>query len=714
MAKQQKLTTPGSSNGDPLRLAKVSHLVETLRTDPRKRAQLGQYFTTDRTATFMASLFAVSTDPVRLLDAGAGFGALSAAFVTNACACRLRPSSLHITAIEVDAGLLPFLRNTLDTCAQRCSDAAIAFTYTIVHRDFIDYATEQLAQGRPLIPSQPYNRAILNPPYGKIGSQSAHRQMLRAIGIETSNLYSAFVAIAVELLEGGGELVAITPRSFCNGPYFRPFRQMFLRSMALRHIHIYTSRDAAFRSDSVLQENVIYHAIKGGVRDQVQISASKGDSTIDLSRNDHLTRFDFTSLDHQGSGADSDDRAHPDDTTVRTVAYHQVVDPADPNQFIQIPTSDFDQVVVDRMKLFQYTLDDLGISVSTGRVVDFRAKAYLRDWPGDDTSPLIYPGHLKDTRIRWPQIGGKKPNALVVCAETQNLLLPTGIYVLVKRFTAKEEARRVVAAIYDLGPAQAATVAFENHLNVYHAENAGISSDLAHGLAIYLNSSTVDAYFRILNGHTQVNATDLRILGYPSRAQLEQIGRKVRDLKLTQTEIDRLLYMEFPSIVHIHAVDPFQAQSRVREALAILKDLRLPHSHQNERSALTLLALLDLRPDVPWRKAKRPKMGIAPLMDYMSDFYGKQYAPTTSDAVRRLTIPKFAEAGLVVLNPNNVSRPANSPHTCYQISPKALNLLRTYGTPLWASNLSSFVTGADARKPLQLDGDSHNGERITG
>ena len=65
-----------------------------------------------------------------------------------------------------------------------------------------------------------FNCAILNPPYAKIATSSHWRVALRTLGIETSNLYTAFVALAVQQLGMGGQLVAITPRSFFNGSYF--------------------------------------------------------------------------------------------------------------------------------------------------------------------------------------------------------------------------------------------------------------------------------------------------------------------------------------------------------------------------------------------------------------------------------------------------------------------------------------------------------------
>ena len=123
------------------------------------------------------------------------------------------------------------------------------------------------------------------------------------------------------------------------------------------------------------------------------------------------------------------------------------------------------------------------------------------------------------------------------------MLVPRGIYVLVKRFSSKEERRRIVACIYDPERVPAKRVAFENHLNYFHNRGHGLPMTLAKGLAAFLNSTLVDSYFRRFSGHTQVNAADLRKLNYPTRSELERLGTK-SEFTMTQKELDRLFEME--------------------------------------------------------------------------------------------------------------------------------------------------------------------------
>jgi len=126
------------------------------------------------------------------------------------------------------------------------------------------------------------------------------------------------------------------------------------------------------------------------------------------------------------------------------------------------------------------------------------------------------------------------------------------------------------------------------------------------------------------------------------------------------------------------------------EAIDVLSQLGFPRQQRNERSALTLLALLDLTPDRAWSEAAAPLRGITQLMDFMAEHYGTQYAPNTRETVRRQTVHQFLSAGLVVLNPDEPERPINSGKTVYQVSPPSLRLLRAYKTVDWAVELINY------------------------
>jgi hypothetical protein len=128
----------------------------------------------------------------------------------------------------------------------------------------------------------------------------------------------------------------------------------------------------------------------------------------------------------------------------------------------------------------------------------------------------------------------------------------------------------------------------------------------------------------------------------------------------------------------------------VEEATDVLRQLGLPKAQLNERSALTLLALLDLRSSSAWTEARDPLRGITPLMDHMAEHYGRRYAPNTRETVRRQTVHQFEAANLIVRNPDDPKRPVNSANNCYQVRDIALGLLRTYGSPAWPLELRRY------------------------
>lgn len=490
-----KPQTPALSTG--ARRQPTSETAEAAR-----KAQLGQFFTPARIAGFMASLFSDTGGHCRLLDAGAGIGSLTAAFLERWAAGHLRFDSVEAVAYEIDTTLHPRLRQTLAPYAARDN-----FSLQVRGEDFILSSVDVLSEDLFAGPSVPYTHAILNPPYRKLNSDSAHRLALRRAGIETVNLYSAFVALALAQLAPAGQLVAIIPRSFCNGPYYRPFRNFILERAAIRRIHLFGSRSKPFKDDDVLQENIIILLERGGCQGSVTISTSTDDTFSDLN------------------------------TCV--YPFEQIVLADDTERFIHIPTSPAPNMMA-LSPAFRYTLADLGIEVSTGPVVDFRLKEHLRQMPGPGAVPLLYPAHFIGQHVRWPIEGMKKPNAIERNDATEQWLYPSGFYCVTRRFSSKEEKRRIVASVVDpTAFGDAPRLGFENHLNVFHDARRGLPEPLARGLAVFLNTTAVDQAFRRFNGHTQVNATDLRLMKYPSRSALIALGRwAMQQERLTQEQID--------------------------------------------------------------------------------------------------------------------------------------------------------------------------------
>src|SRR3990167_6244592 len=145
-----------------------------------ERSRIGQFLTSARIARFMASLFERQREHVRILDAGAGAGALFAACVEAIVSGRHRPLSIHVVAYENDQKILPYVKETMEWRKSTCQKAGIPFQGEIRAEDFIEAAIAQLEEGLFAVHRDRFTHVILNPPYKKISGESATRQLLRS------------------------------------------------------------------------------------------------------------------------------------------------------------------------------------------------------------------------------------------------------------------------------------------------------------------------------------------------------------------------------------------------------------------------------------------------------------------------------------------------------------------------------------------------------
>ncbi|MEU6056776.1 Eco57I restriction-modification methylase domain-containing protein [Streptomyces sp. NPDC047097] len=464
----------------------------SLALDPKRRAKWGQYFTPAPAADFIASLARLEpAETIRILDPGAGAGSLTASIVMRIL--REQPGTrISVTACEIDEQLHDPLATTLADCVDTASAIGGHVEVNLVPGDFVAWATadENLSSGK----QGSFDLVIMNPPYKKLAANSRERRAVTARCTETSNLYSAFMALGIHLLAPRGQLVAITPRSFANGPYFRPFRRYFLDRMQIDRVHLFEMRNKVFADANVLQENVIFSATR-------------------------------TETSCRGLVTVSTSQSYSSDVRSRTVHYEEMVYPDDSEYFIHISTDEEDTQLAAMHEQLSSTLTEVGCQISTGRVVDFRSKDHLRPDPVEGSVPLIYPLHMRNGGIVWPAERAKKNNAIMLNSETEKMTFPSGFYVVVKRLSSKEERRRVVASVYDPDETSHDRIGFENHVNVFHSGGEGVARGVARGLCLWLNSTLVDRLIRRFSGHTQVNATDLRNLRYPSKYQLDAMGR---------------------------------------------------------------------------------------------------------------------------------------------------------------------------------------------
>ena len=466
--------------------------ISFIGTMPKKlRKEYGQFFTSPHTADFMASLFNVDLNvhSLNILDAGAGSGILGIAFVAH-----LRKlgyiGEIFLVCYENDSNIIPILEKNLLLAVEKYN-----ITFSIKKENYITsqkFASEET--------SCIYDIVIGNPPYKKISKDAIEAKTIPPVCYGAPNLYFLFWAMGINNLKEDGEIVYIVPRSWTSGAYFERFRAFLLQNGVITHIHLFGSRDKVFDGDSVLQETIIVKVKKTTIKPEyVEMTYS---STSDFS-----------------------------DTISYSVKYDSVVGT---NGYVYLVTNKDEEEVLNTLNRFDNTLVSDNLRMKTGLIVDFRTREVLRDEPSKQTYPLLYSQHIKNGRVHWPI--GKE--AEYIDTTRRGFLQENTNYLLVKRFTAKEEKRRLQCGIYlkDDHP-DYEYISTQNKVNFIRCD----TPELAYGLFALMNSTIYDIYYRILNGSTQVNSTEINNMPVPDTNTIKAMGKQLMDMELTENNCNKVL-----------------------------------------------------------------------------------------------------------------------------------------------------------------------------
>src|SRR6202034_3040926 len=199
------ITAPADHRADALLEAiDLDRLRLSRELAPPGRAELAQFLTPVPIARQLAGMFEPLVGDVRILDPGAGIGSLGAALVVRLLGQQQAPASITLQAYELDKTLSFQLKRTVEALEKLCDSAGVAFTAELCFEDFLAAGVSQIDGGLFAVESARFDAAILNPPYRKIGAQSGERALCQRIGLETTNLYTAFLAVAAGLLRTEG------------------------------------------------------------------------------------------------------------------------------------------------------------------------------------------------------------------------------------------------------------------------------------------------------------------------------------------------------------------------------------------------------------------------------------------------------------------------------------------------------------------------------
>jgi len=461
----------------------------------KERKKYGQFFTSKETARFMAGLYIIPENKfkVSILDAGAGSGILSCTLLE-----RLEQidsiKSIELTCYENNDSILGLLKENLQTYRINSKkDIQIRIiTDNYITSQYLDFNNMSGRNPNP----QKYDFVIGNPPYMKISKEAPEAIAMPKVCYGTPNLYFIFAAMGLFNLNIDGEMVYIIPRSWTSGAYFKRFRQYFLTEGKLEHIHLFVSRNKVFDKEDVLQETIIIKAKKTNkIPKEVTITSSHSNGDFD-----HLSSL--------------------------TVPYNLVVSGKD--YYVYLVTNKKEISVLERIHRFDKTLPDIGLKMKTGLIVNFRNREILRNDAEEGAIPLFYSQHIKQGEVRFPI---QKEYEYIV-TDQKGFTQDNRNYLFVKRFTAKEEHRRLQCGVYlSKKYPQYKKISTQNKINFIDSLKTEMSECLVYGLYVIFNSTLYDEYYRILNGSTQVNSTEMNAMPMPDLEIIQEMGRKLMKSK---------------------------------------------------------------------------------------------------------------------------------------------------------------------------------------
>jgi adenine-specific DNA-methyltransferase len=305
------------------------------------------------------------------------------------------------------------------------------------------------------------------------------------------------MALAAKLLKENGEIIFITPRSYAAGGYFKIFREYFFKRIDLDKVHLFVSRKDTFNRDNVLQETVI---IKGTKR-------SKPESQVIVSSSGGLK-----------------DLQNP---LMKIFPKNDIIDLSSGEKILYLPTTDYDESIMEIFKGWAGNLSKYNIKISTGPVVAFRALDHIREQFENGSvflAPLFWLHNVRQMKLEWPVHKSKNGQYINIEEKSQTLLVPNKNYILLRRFSSKDDKNRLIAAPFFSNFVKSDFIGIENKVNYIYRPKGHLARNEVIGLCALLNSRVFDAYFRIFNGNVNVSATELREMSLPPLEIIKQIG----------------------------------------------------------------------------------------------------------------------------------------------------------------------------------------------
>lgn len=436
------------------------------------KTKYAAYFTPPALSNHMVSI--ANYQGGKLGDKGAGAGILSA----TAAARHLMSGSdrrVMLHAHEIQPDIQKYLESAYEKVKELAGRRDQDVRYAI-DGDFTQVTKQALTRQYG-----DYDDIIINPPYFKIPANGElNNAIFEALGFRVPNIYAAFILLSLHLLKEGGALTALVPRSFFNGRYFKPFRRHIKQIASIDSVTRYRSRSNAFKNENVLQENCVVRFVRARQKDTIELFTCEC----------------------------------PDSPAGQSMQVKAQVLLDNPHDVFLLPADKAELDAYIDVSQQSLSLSQLGIKVSTGKVVEYRVNEHLNSV---GNGAMFIEGKSLDTNYvtYTPKYASNsKGNALEITEHTQKFLIPADDYILFKRISSNTDIRRMHATVLREEDCKTGEVALSNHIQYLHGARLR-DNRYALALAAYLQSEKVELAMSTINGTTQLNVDDFDLIRVP-------------------------------------------------------------------------------------------------------------------------------------------------------------------------------------------------------
>lgn len=479
-------------------------------TSIENKKDLGQFFTSEEIAKYMALL----VDPKKfkeeifILEPGAGSGILICKTVERILEISSNVKKVTIQLFEIDITIIEKLEAVLHFLKSYTFKRNVSLDFSISNENFISHYKNLLDKQRKTFL---FDLIVCNPPYYKVKSSSLDGRLNDSKKKNwIPNIYAVFMLIATKVVKRNGQIVFVNPSSFISGTTFKKFREAFILNSQFANIHIFEERVNLFKGQNVLQEVVISKFQPKQTTDFHNVSISLSKNLLDLNKPKYYRFKEENIVNYQSSA-------------------------------IYLPRSYDDIKVLSEINQLKFNLKTVGMKAHTGKVVFFRNLDYLSEVECESTVPLFWMTNIYPMQIKWPNTKNDKGQNILVNT-VKNVLISNENCILVRRFSAKGDANRLICAPFISSVyGSYSKIGIENRVNYIKKVDGKLSDNETVGIAAILSSTKYNKYIKVITGNTNVSSTQLNDLPLPSFEIITKIGCEILNTDYSIENIDKII-----------------------------------------------------------------------------------------------------------------------------------------------------------------------------